>query len=244
MKSRRAAIILAIVVLGTVGAIVWFLRSEPEAQRSQHGGMIGALAGFLRSGPESTGAPPPNPEAAKPVVAPKKQPAATAQNIAPAPKINADDLKMDEILRLYPGNTDQSHASAAQSLINLLPTLTPEGQVACAHHISNLIADKDYGRLMHIWRNPTANRAVIEVFAGDLMNRGNQVKLPALLDAMRQPSHPFHEEAKSTLRIFLDGDFGNDFGKWDSAMKAFLQREEAARQAALQAGALSPALPQ
>lgn len=229
MNSRRVVIILAVVVVGMIGAVIWFLRSEPESPGSPRTGMIGALVGFLRSEPEPQSAPPPTP---KPVVVQKEPPAAAAQDVALAPKISADDLKMDGILRLHPGNTDQAHASAAQSLINLLPTLSPEGQVACAHHISNLIADKDYSRLMHIWRNPTANRAVIEVFAGDLMNRDNNVKLPALLDAMRQPSHPFHEEAKSTLRLFLDGDFGNDFGKWDSALKTFLKRENEARQAA------------
>jgi hypothetical protein len=167
-----------------------------------------------------------------PVVAQNEQLAATAPNALPVPTVTADDRKIDEIIRLHPGNTGQDHASAAQLLIKLLPTLGKEAQVACAHHISNLIADKDYSCVMHIWRNPTTSRDVLEVFASDLMNRDNNVKLPALLDALRQPAHPFHKEAQNTLRLFVEGDFGNDFGKWDSALKTFLTRENEARQAA------------
>ena len=136
-----------------------------------------------------------------------------------------DDRKIDEILRLYPGNTDADHTNTAQSLINLLPALTKDGQVECAQHISNLLSDEEFKRVMPIWRNPSFNPDVIEVFATDLMNREHKIMLPAMLDAVRMPNHPYNEEAKTTLQVFLDEDYGNDVGKWEKAMKDFLKKE-------------------
>jgi hypothetical protein len=80
---------------------------------------------------------------------------------------------------------------------------------------------------MHIWRNPSFNSEVIEVFATDLMNREHKVMLPAMLDAVKMPNHPFHDEAKTTLEVFLDEDYGTDVAKWEKAMKDFLKKEAA-----------------
>jgi hypothetical protein len=46
-----------------------------------------------------------------------------------------------------------------------------------------------------------------------------------MLDALKLPNHPFHDDAKSTLEVFLDEDYGNDIGKWEKAMKDFLKKE-------------------
>jgi hypothetical protein len=230
--------ILAIVVAGMVGATIWFLRNERSSNASP---LPHVAATPVRPPPEA----PFYSEIAKSVPVPKKGTQTDAPDRVPSPTITADDLKIDEILRLLPGNTDGDHTGAAQSLINLLATLTKDGQIACAHHISNLISDKEYNRVMHIWRNPASHREVIAVLSADIMNRDNRVKLPALLDALRQPTHPFHEEAKSILPFLLDADFGNDFGKWNSALKILLNREGEARLSASQLRAVSsPGLPQ
>jgi len=230
MNARRV-VILAVVVSGMVAAVIWFLNSDsgsphPAVEAVAPASAWKAQPGMVKpeiQAPEisrAVGVGVPPEEAPKPVP-------------TPGPSITENDRKMDEVLRLYPGNTDQAHTSTAQALINLLPSLTKEGQVECAHHISNLLGDKEYNRVLPMWRNPNTNRAVIEVLGIDLMNRVDpKVKLPPMLDALRQPSHPFHEEAKNTLQLFLDGDYGNDFGKWDAAMKAFLAREEEAKRAA------------
>ena len=49
--------------------------------------------------------------------------------------------------------------------------------------------------------------------------------LPAMLDAIKMPNHPYHEEAKSTMQVFLDEDYGDNIPKWESAMKTFLKKE-------------------
>ena len=88
--------------------------------------------------------------------------------------------------------------------------------------------------MIAIVKNPQMPEEVLDVFVTDLMNRDDAVKLPTLLEIAKIPNHPHHEEAQTDLQIFLDEDYGNDWGKWDAAMKAYLkkQAEEAAADAA------------
>lgn len=148
----------------------------------------------------------------------------TMQPPPPAPTISDDDRKIDEVLRANTDNSDAGNLSTAMMLINLLPALKPEGQAEAAQHISNLLPDKEYGRVASIVKNPSAPQEVIDVFFTDLMNRDDTVKLPVLLDIAKIPNHPSQEEALTDLQIFLDGDFGTDWGKWDASLKAYLKK--------------------
>ncbi|MEI6177975.1 MAG: hypothetical protein WCS43_13875 [Verrucomicrobiota bacterium] len=132
---------------------------------------------------------------------------------------------MDETLRHFPGNTNTDIANTAQALINLLPELTKDGQLECAEHISNLLSDEEYPRLLQIWGNPASDPDVLKIFAADLKSRPAQVMMPAMLDAIKVPNHPYHEQAKSTMRVFLDQDCGDDIPQWESAVNAFLEKE-------------------
>lgn len=222
MTTRRFAI-FAIVISAMAGAIIWFLSSDPVSPDSP----IAATPPIPVTDPardvvvaaSADSFPSPRPA---PAVQPKPAPATAP---IPDPLLTEDDRKIDEILRLFPGNSDQDHTNTAQALINMLPTLTKEGQVEAVQHVSNLLSDDEFKRVIHIWRNPNANPDVIEVLSSDLMNRDHKILLPALLDAVRLPTHPFHEEAQSTLEIFLDAEYGNDFAKWDKAVKEFLKKE-------------------
>ena len=217
MNTRPVAI-FAVVVAILVGVALWFLNSD----LAPHAAPIAALPKL-------------QPVASNPATPPKSAPSQqfapqTAPEVetAPVPQpaaMTEDDRQIDEVLRLYPGNTNADHTNTAQSLINLLPALSKDGQVECAQHISNLLSNEEFKRVMPIWRNPSFNPDVIEVFATDLLNREHQVMLPAMLDAVRMPNHPYYEEAKTTLQVFLDEDYGNDVGKWEIAMKDFLKKE-------------------
>jgi hypothetical protein len=137
------------------------------------------------------------------------------------------EVKIDSVLRANPDNSDAANSSTAQMLINLLPTLPPEGQAEAAQHVSNLLADSDYSKVLPIIKNPTMNEDVLDVFVTDLMNRDDTVKLPTLLEIAKIPNHPHREEAATDLQIFLDEDYGTDWAKWDAAMKAYLKKQAA-----------------
>ncbi len=219
--NTRSVAIFAVVVAILVGVAIWFLNSDiaPHA----------APAAAATPTPKPL-APAGNPTTTiktnqSPQTAPQTAPVVETAPVPQPAAMTEDDRKIDEVLRLYPGNTDADHTNTAQSLINLLPTLTKDGQVECAQHVANLLSDDEFKRVMPIWRNPSFNPDVIEVFATDLMNREHKVMLPAMLDAVRMPNHPYNEEAKTTLQVFLDEDYGNDVGKWEKAMKDFLKKE-------------------
>jgi hypothetical protein len=226
MNSRTVGI-FAVVVAVLVGAAIWFLYSDyaPHYTPKEEPKPAVAPPPSTKPGPQRDPAQPPKfITETKPAPGVPPPPPGTP----PAPMaLTEDDRKIDETLRMFPGNTDQDHTNTAQALINLLPTLSTDGQVEAAQHVSNLLSDQEYGRVMHIWRNPSFNPDVIEVFATDLMNREHKVMLPAMLDAVKMPTHPFHEEAKTTLEVFLDDDYGSDIPKWEKAMKDFLKKEAA-----------------
>ena len=151
--------------------------------------------------------------------------AAKIQSLTVPAQLSDDHRELHATLRLFPGNTATDITNTAQALIDLLPKLTKSGQTECAEHISNLLSDEEYPRVLQIWINPDSDPDVLQVFAKDLMNRPARVMMPAMLDAIRIVNHPFHEEAKRTMRIILDQDHGDNIPQWESAMNAFLEKE-------------------
>lgn len=216
--NSRPLIILAAVILAICGTALWFLNTTPSTMPLPE--IMSATPGPVTSSLP----PPPSPATTtkpEPAVAPPKMPVP-----APAPAPLADwEVKIDSVLRANPDNSDAANSATAQMLINLLPTLPAEGQTEAAQHISNLLSDKDYNKVLPIVKNPTMPEDVLDVFVTDLMNREDVVKLPTLLEIAKIPNHPHHEEAATDLQIFLDEDYGTDWAKWDAAMKAYLKKQ-------------------
>ena len=213
MNSNRPLIILSCVVLAIVGGTLWFLNSSkvPEPISSTAPADIKVPIG------PSISTPAPTPAAKKSEIAAKPSPGPSA-----TPRPLADwEVRIDEVLR-----SNATEAQTAQILINLLPTLPPEGQEECAQHISNLTLDENYKTVLPLLKNTNLAEPVLDVLVTDLMNRDDTVKLPALLEVAKIPNHPHHEEAVTDLQIFLDEDFGNDWGRWETAMKNYLKKQE------------------
>jgi hypothetical protein len=226
MNTRLLGILAVIVVAICIGAM-WFLNSTPPVPV--------VVTPPITPAPATSA--PATPEPVRPI--PRDTPKIAARTEStpakpterpqpPATKPMADwEIKIDQVLQT---NADESQT--AQMLINLLPTLPPEGQEEAAQHISNLILDKDYNKVAALVKNPGLPEDVLDVFVTDLMNREDEVKLPILLDIAKIPNHPHHEEAVTDLQIFLDEDYGKDWTKWEAAMKSYLQRQVAENAAA------------
>ena len=232
MNSRLLAI-LAVVVLAVCLGAVWFLNSQP----------IVSTEVVATPAPEkvaTTTVPPPKTinvvkRATPPSVAATNNSEPLEPVKEPAPALADWEIKIDQALR---ANVDESQT--AQILISMLPTLPKDGQAEAAQHITNLVLDKDYARILPLVKNPALPQDVLDVFVTDLMNREDEVKLPAMLAIAKIPNHPHHEEALADLQIFLDEDHGADWGKWDAAMKSYLKRQAAENAAA---DALVPGVP-
>jgi len=217
--NSRSLIALSLIILAVLGGALWFLQTAPP--------------------------PAPVPEIIKTASAPAEPlpviptgPSRTedASAVAAAPEMKAPpkaaaladwEVKIDNILRANPDNSEAANSATAQTLINLLPTLSAEGQTEAAQHISNLLADKDYSRVLPIVKNASTPEDVLDVFVTDLMNRDDTVKLPTLLEIAKIANHPHHEEAATDLQIFLDEDYGTDWAKWDAKLKDYLKKQAA-----------------
>jgi hypothetical protein len=214
MKPRSVAL-LALFVAAVVGGVLWFVQDKPAPAP------VGSQAP-TQPEPAQT-----SPEPAQPPPVATRTP--MAEKLPPplpdAAPISDADRKIDEILRINPDNSEAAHISTAQLLINLIPTLPPEGQAEAAQHVSNLLPDKEYNRVRALVVNPNAAPELLDVLVTDLMNRDDGVKLPVLLDIAKIPNHPTREEATTDLQIFLDGDYGTDWTKWDAVLKAYLKKQ-------------------
>ena len=216
----RPLILLAGVALAFAGWAVLFFQTQPGP----------APAPAAAAGPSFSPAdpPPPAPQAELPAQPARSGPFATP---APEPRLEAAssppadwEVKIDQILKAYPGGSDAANAVIAQMLVRLLPTLPPEGQVEAAAHISALTADRDYHRVMPLLRNPLLPEEARDALVTNLMNRGDAVKLPALLEIAKLPNHPYREKAQTYLQIFLDEEHGADWAKWDAAVKEHVRK--------------------
>lgn len=232
MNSNRPLLILATVVLAIVGGTLWFLNTSkvPVVETATKPADIHVPVGPQVNVPGTPAAAVAT-KKAEPATAPMPpKPGATPRPLAEW------ELRIDEVLRST-ANEEQT----AKILINMLPTLPPEGQEEAAQHISNLVLDEQYSDVLPLVKNANLPEEVLDVFVTDLMNRDDATKLPALLEIAKIPNHPHSEEAKTDLEIFLDEDFGNDFGRWEAAMKKYL-KDQAAEEAEANA-AIPPPLP-
>ncbi len=231
MNNNRPLLILAVVVLTIVGGTFWFLSTSkvPVLETATKPADIHIPVGPQVDRPAPSTAP----------AVPKKTETASLQPPKPAgtPRPLAEwELRVDEVLR-----SSADERQTAKILINMLPTLPPEGQEEAAQHISNLVLDEDYRDVLPLVKNPNLPEEVLDVFVTDLMNRDDATKLPALLEIAKISNHPHHEEALTDLEIFLDEDFGNDFGRWQTALTTYLKKQ-AAEEAEANA-AVPPPLP-
>lgn len=126
--------------------------------------------------------------------------------------------RVDEIL-----GSAVPEADKAKRMIELFPTLPPNGQEEVARHLTNLLPDQDYGLMRSYLTNASLPENVLDVLLGDVLNRPNSLKLPALLEVARDAQHPKAAEAKDFLQLFLEQDHGSDWDKWQAGVEQWLK---------------------
>jgi hypothetical protein len=193
-----------------------------------------ALAGWYLGRPDATR--PVQTAAEKPAtveaVIPALPPQTEATSTDRRPVSNPASLPVPEGLPLWERKIDEALRSSAeppaiaQLLLQQVPTMPGEGQAASARHIANLIPDEDYLKVLPYVQNTRLDPGFQEVIVAESLNRSDAVKLPILLAAARTPQHPMAEIAKSTLAFLLDADHGNDWARWDAAVKQSLEKAQ------------------
>ena len=126
--------------------------------------------------------------------------------------------KVDEILRA----TNQTEDKAKQ-MLEMFSRLPEDGQVEVAKHLSNLLPDQDYAPMGRLLADPQLPGEVLEALMGDVLNRPNRLKLPALLEVARTPQHPKASAAREMLGSLLEVDYGDDWAKWQARIEEWLK---------------------
>lgn len=230
--NSRPLLIVAVIVGAIVAAAMWFLTGSTQTVS-------------MTSPAATTPSPLAKDDSAQQRPAatpmPRRPPATPRRALEPReePQIAEWEHKIDQILKVEATETE-----TAQMLINMLPTLPAEGQAEAAQHITNLILDEEYNRVLPLVRNPALPEEVHDVFLTDLMNREDPVKLPTLLEIAKLPNHPLQVEAVSDLEIFLDEEFGNDWARWEAAVQKYIADQQAEEAAATGATPPQPVLTQ
>jgi hypothetical protein len=216
MSNNRPLLIIACVFLAIIGGSLWFLNTKQVTPQSNTAPVdikvpIGPTLTPMRPAEDSV----------KPTV--QTEPVKKQIPKATPPPIQEWERRISQVL-----DSTADETQTAQILINMLPTLPAEGQSDAAQHISNLISDEQYARVLPLVKNPNLPEEVLDVFVTDLMNREDKVKLPTLLEIARMPNHPHHEEALSDLEILLDEDFdslNHDFNKLQIGITNYLKKQ-------------------
>jgi hypothetical protein len=128
------------------------------------------------------------------------------------------ESKVDEIL-----SSTGSDADKAKQMVEMFPTLPPEGKEEVVRHLTNLLPDQDYGLMRSFLIDASLPENVLDFLLDDVLNRPNGLKLPALLEVARNAQHPKAAEAKNFLTLFIEEDYGSDWDKWQTGVDAWLK---------------------
>jgi hypothetical protein len=127
----------------------------------------------------------------------------------------------DQIDRIL--QTDEPEAAKARKILEVFPSLPASGQEEAAQHLSNLTDDRDYAPLGKLLTDAKLPEGVLDVLVVDLLNRPNSTKLPLLLEVAQNPDHPKAVEARELMGLYLQADFGADWGQWKTRLAQWLK---------------------
>ncbi len=155
----------------------------------------------------------------------------------PVPKTWEDHL--DDILL-----SDDNENTKADQILALMQTTLPENQEELAQHLVNMVQDDHYEGTSNLLMNLNTQTNVAEVLLNDLLNRNNTLKLNTLLQIVKVPEHPLHENAREMLELFVQEDHGKNYDEWEKAVADWLKENEPEPQAQAQATAPDAPAPQ
>lgn len=145
--------------------------------------------------------------------------AAIASNDETASQPDGDwEQKLEDIL--LSGDDDNAKAD---HILALIPTAPPDAQVELSQHLVNMVQDDHYSDAAQLLTNSATPAAVSTVLMNDLLNRGNNIKLPMLLAVARDDNHPLKDQAREMLELLTQEDDGTNWDQWSASIDTWLQ---------------------
>ncbi len=117
---------------------------------------------------------------------------------------------------------DMTDTAKAEQLLAKINSLPPDGKVLAMEYATKLIPDEDYLRLRAWIFKLVSSDELRETVMLDALTRSEALRMPTLVEMLRQPPNPAQEEVREILLAYLDKDYGTDTKGWDAAVQKFL----------------------
>jgi hypothetical protein len=135
-----------------------------------------------------------------------------------APKPGTTEAEVLKIVndRLMPDRTK------VQRLLAMIAGASDAHKALALDHATQLIPDEEYVGMRQSLLQLAETEALKEVVLLDVLTRGDTIRMPSLVEFLRQPAYEGQAEIKQILVDFLEKDYGNDLRQWDVAVQRFL----------------------
>jgi hypothetical protein len=144
-------------------------------------------------------------------------------NLAPKLDLRSGPLPWEERVKAITGSTTLSEAAKARELLRNLISLPEEGLEFATQQAADRLPDKEFAAALGLLINPQTHGRVLQVLFADLLERPDEITLPALLSIARNETHPFARQARDNLGLLVGKDFGANWNSWDAEIRRLLK---------------------
>lgn len=156
---------------------------------------------------------------------------ATAAAATPVPREKVDPEKYTTAPK-EPWKRDLAHLSLTNQVddkdkvtrfLAQIPSLPPEGKVIAMDYATKLIPDEEYLQYRPTLFGLVSSPEMRETVMLDALTRGEDLRMPTLVEMLRQPENPLQAEIREILFAYTEVDYGKDVNAWDEAVKKYLR---------------------
>jgi hypothetical protein len=222
--SRRA-VWLPLALIGLIAGILAILQREPGEPlfRKESRGAVTPVAPSevdnASSPSPARDAPPAAVVQTPPIIDPE-----TERPLIPPLPLQTGELAWEARIRSVLSREKATDAEKAVSLFQLLPGMPAEGAETCAEEAVRRLPNAEYRHAQAAVINPGTYGLALGVLFADLMERPDNLRLPTLVTIARNSTHPYSGPAHDNLELLLGKDFGEDWPRWDAAVREKLSR--------------------
>jgi hypothetical protein len=148
----------------------------------------------------------------------------SGETLLPALPLQAGELPWEATLRQVMNTPGLTDSQVGKRLLDLLPTLPVQARATATEEAITRISNADYSQVIPTLTNPQTHSLTHAVLLTDLMARPDSIRLPVLLQIARTPQHPLAEPARDNLDGLMGQNYGTDWNRWDTAIRAALAK--------------------
>lgn len=117
-------------------------------------------------------------------------------------------------------DSEHTESVKARTLLAMLPVLPEELLQMVTQAAVERLRDEDYAaNALPLLLNTQTHGMIASVLFDDLLERPDNLTLPALLALARTPDHPFAAAAQTNLELLLGRDFDEDWTQWEAEVQ-------------------------